>query len=80
MLGISNRRENGLKWAFISIEFRKNTYFNCGNQGKSIAVKLKRKGILYFNALFKDTDVEFLKFYEIAIDEFHNAMQQMVSF
>lgn len=44
-----------------------------GNQGKSIAVKLKRKGILYFNALFKGTDVEFLKFYEIAIDEFHNA-------
>ena len=44
-----------------------------GNQGESIAVKLKRKGILYFNALFKDTDVEFLKFYEIAIDEFHNA-------
>lgn len=36
-------------------------------------MKLKRKGILYFNALFKDTDVEFLKFYEIAIDEFHNA-------
>ena len=28
---------------------------------------------MYFNALFKDTDVEFLKFYEIAIDEFHNA-------
>ncbi len=29
MLGISNRRKNGLKWAFVSIEFRKNTYFNC---------------------------------------------------
>ena len=44
-----------------------------GNQGESIAVKLKRKGIVYFNALFRDTDVEFLKFYEVAIDEFHNA-------
>ena len=29
MLGISNRRKNGLKWAFASIEFRRNTYFNC---------------------------------------------------
>ena len=29
VLGISNRRKNGLKWAFVSIEFRKNTYFNC---------------------------------------------------
>lgn len=29
MLGIYNRRKNGLKWAFVSIEFRKNTYFNC---------------------------------------------------
>ena len=29
VLDISNRRKNGLKWAFVSIEFRKNTYFNC---------------------------------------------------
>ena len=29
VLGISNRRKNGLKWAFVSIKFRKNTYFNC---------------------------------------------------
>lgn len=29
VLGISNRRKNGLKWAFVSIELRKNTYFNC---------------------------------------------------
>lgn len=44
-----------------------------GNQGEPIAVELARKGIRYFNALFKDTDVEFLKFYEVAIDEYHNA-------
>ena len=44
-----------------------------GNQGEPIAAKLSRKGILYFNALFRDTDVEFLKFYEIAIEEYHNA-------
>lgn len=43
-----------------------------GNQGEPIAAKLSRKGIQYFNALFRDTDVEFLKFYEVAIDEFHN--------
>lgn len=29
VLGISNRRKNGLKWAFVSIKFGKNTYFNC---------------------------------------------------
>lgn len=29
VLGISNRRKNGLKLVFVSIEFRKNTYFNC---------------------------------------------------
>lgn len=29
VLGISNRRKTGLKWAFVSIELRKNTYFNC---------------------------------------------------
>lgn len=44
-----------------------------GNQGKSIAMKLARKEIPYFNALFRDTDVEFLNFYEVAIDEYHNA-------
>ncbi len=44
-----------------------------GNQGEPIAAKLSRKGIQYFNALFRDTDIEFLKFYEVAIDEFHNA-------
>ncbi len=44
-----------------------------GNQGESIAAKLARKGILYFNALFRDTDIEFQKFYEVAIEEYHNA-------
>lgn len=28
---------------------------------------------MYFNALFRDTDVEFLRFYEVAIEEYHNA-------
>lgn len=42
-----------------------------GNQGEPIAAKLSRKGIVYFNALFRDTDVEFLKFYEVAIEEYH---------
>lgn len=44
-----------------------------GNQGEPIAAKLSSKGILYFNALFRDTDVEFLRFYEVAIEEYHNA-------
>lgn len=44
-----------------------------GNQASSIAAKLDEKRIKYFNALFKDTDIEFVRFYKIAIEEFHNA-------
>lgn len=44
-----------------------------GNQADSIAEKLDEKNIKYFNALFKETDVEFIQFYKIAIEEFHNA-------
>jgi len=43
-----------------------------GWQGNSIVSKLDEKGIKYFNALFKETDAEYLKFYSIAIEEFHN--------
>lgn len=43
-----------------------------GWQGNSIVAKLDKKGIKYFNALFKETDPEYLKFYSIAIEEFHN--------
>lgn len=43
-----------------------------GRQGDSIVTKLDERGIKYFNALFKDTDPEYLKFYSIAIEEFHN--------
>ena len=44
-----------------------------GYQGDSIAAKLDKKRIQYFNALFRDTDEEYIKFYEVAIEEFHNA-------
>ncbi|WMJ77319.1 MULTISPECIES: UvrD-helicase domain-containing protein [unclassified Sedimentibacter] len=43
-----------------------------GWQGNSIVTKLDQKGIKYFNALFRETDPEYLKFYSIAIEEFHN--------
>lgn len=43
-----------------------------GWQGNSIVSKLDEKGIKYFNALFKESDLEYLKFYSIAIQEFHN--------
>lgn len=43
-----------------------------GWQGNSIVLKLDKKGIKYFNALFRETDPEYLKFYSIAIEEFHN--------
>lgn len=44
-----------------------------GWQGNSIVSKLDEKGIKYFNALFRETDPEYLKFYSIATEEFHNA-------
>lgn len=43
-----------------------------GWQGNSIVTKLDEKGIKYFNALFRETDPEYLKFYSIAIEELHN--------
>lgn len=43
-----------------------------GYQGDSIVARLDKKGIRYFNALFKDTDAEYIKFYEVVIEEFHN--------
>lgn len=43
-----------------------------GWQGNSIVSKLDERGIKYFNALFGETDPEYLKFYSIAIEEFHN--------
>lgn len=44
-----------------------------GTQGSSIAAKLSSRGIEYFNALYKDTDAEFVRFYNIATEEFYNA-------
>ena len=43
-----------------------------GWQGNSLAQILDQKGILYFNALFKETDPEYISFYNIALEEFHN--------
>ena len=42
-----------------------------GWQGDSIVKELDRQGIAYFNALYGETDLEFIEFYNIAIDEFH---------
>lgn len=43
-----------------------------GWQGVSIAELLDQKGIPYFNALFRETDPEYLSFYNVALEEFHN--------
>ena len=43
-----------------------------GWQGNSVAQILDQKGIPYFNALFKETDPEYISFYNIALEEFHN--------
>lgn len=42
-----------------------------GWQGKSIVDELEQRGIAYFNALFRETDPEYIKFYSIAIEEFN---------
>ena len=44
-----------------------------GWQGNSIAEMLDQKGIQYFNALFRENDSEYLSFYNVALEEFHNA-------
>ncbi len=47
-----------------------------GFQGDTIAAMLDSKGIKYFNALFRETDTEYLNFYRIAMEEFHNATSE----
>lgn len=42
-------------------------------QAKSIISELENNKIKYFNALFGDTDIESIRFYSIAIEEFHKA-------
>ncbi len=42
-----------------------------GWQGNVIARKLEEEGIPFFNALYTETDVEYIKFYEIANEEYH---------
>jgi len=44
-----------------------------GGQGNSIAKMLDQEGIQYFNALFRETDSEYVSFYNVALEEFHNA-------
>lgn len=44
-----------------------------GFQADFIAQKLDNIGTKYFNALFRETDKEYLDFYKVAIEEFHNA-------
>lgn len=44
-----------------------------GAQGSSIADTLDKRGISYFNALYRDTDLEYIRFYDIAVEEFYNA-------
>lgn len=43
-----------------------------GWQGASIVNKLEEEGIPFFNALYSETDVEYIKFYNVAVEEFHN--------
>lgn len=41
-------------------------------QGNSIVELLDKKQIKYFNALFRESDSEYLNFYRVALEEFHN--------
>ena len=42
-----------------------------GYQGDSIAKKLTQEGISFFNCLYKESDIEYERFYDIAVEEFH---------
>lgn len=42
-----------------------------GWQGKNIVSKFEEKGIHYFNALYTETDAEYITFYKIVVEEFH---------
>lgn len=43
-----------------------------GYQGYPLAMELERRRITYFNSLYKETDDEYKKFYQVAYEEFHN--------
>lgn len=50
-----------------------------GWQGKSIVSRFEEKGIHFFNALYTETDAEYINFYRIAVEEFHaNALGKAV--
>lgn len=42
-----------------------------GYQGDSIAKKLMQEGISFFNCLYKESDIEYERFYDVVIEEFH---------
>ena len=43
-----------------------------GWQGQIIVKKFEEAGIPFFNALYAETDTEYLNFYKVAVEEFHN--------
>ncbi len=43
-----------------------------GWQGKIIVNKLEKEDISFFNALYTESDVEYMNFYNVAVEEFHN--------
>lgn len=43
-----------------------------GWQGQTIVEKLEEEGIPFFNSLYAETDAEYIKFYKVAVEEFHN--------
>ncbi|MGN0632645.1 MAG: UvrD-helicase domain-containing protein [Oscillospiraceae bacterium] len=42
-----------------------------GWQGNCIVDKFEKEGIAFFNALYSETDAEYINFYKIAVEEFH---------
>ena len=43
-----------------------------GWQGQNIVDKFEEEGINFFNALYAETDAEYIQFYKVAVEEFHN--------
>lgn len=46
-----------------------------GWQGNTIVKELDSQRVAYFNALYGEIDLEYIKFYQVAIEEFHRNVQ-----
>lgn len=63
----------GIKKIISSNEGAVAVLVRAGYQGMVLSKMLEAEGIDYFNSLYRDTDPEYIRFYNVAIREFHSA-------